>query len=809
MTVADPPITWPLPFWPDDPAPGDPLWPNERHPWSREMVERGLEQYSQPGDLVLDPFASQPALARAASASRRRLVLNNASPAALLAALAGAAPPAPAVVDHAFSRIADAPRRGRTLAHHLAALYETICPECAQSMAADCFVWDRQIGEPVEKQYRCPHCGSQGDAPADMVDVAQVSSLEVRGAAYWGLLSRLVKPGDPLTAEARSLQDLYPARALLVLSELLTAAEQRLADSEELRAGRAMILHVMAAGLGGNGMRAGREPGRIQLPRRFVEHNLWLAFEHAHRTLRARPQGDPARRDRALPLASDLTRLRAPDGEGRVLPTTLSTPELAEHIAPGSVALILTEPPAFDPASYALQFLWSGWLYGREAANRQRAALSIEQWSWDWYTRAVSAALRTLRPLLQPEGRMVLAFGDESARRGMAVLAAAGAAGWRLAAQASAASLYPPTGRTCWRFELAPAEQPLSGSAASLADRAQHSAQEAARQLLDARGEPAPPALVQTACAVRWSELGVLAELARHPEAARQPISFLLAQLRLALARDLPPPGLVFVAADPDQGGLWLAEQLSTQAPLADRVEQFVAGQLEAGPAAPQALTEATFAAFPGWLTPDAALLAACLESYGQPDGELLRLRPEDAPMRRSEDLAGMVRLLVDLGRRLGYEVWLAPQKAPLLAADRLGDEQAAARPADWAPASVVWHAAGDPAFAFAVVAQAGLHAWLAAPSEALAGCPRYVALPGGRAGLLDFKLRRCPPWRTRLAWAGWEFVKFRHLRDLAGQPGLSLAGFRARIGLDPIVTLPGQQLALFEMENEGDADDA
>ncbi len=121
----------------------------------------------------------------------------------------------------------------------------------------------------------------------------------------------------------------------------------------------------------------------------------------------------------------------------------------------------------------------------------------------------------------------------------------------------------------------------------------------------------------------------------------------------------------------------------------------------------------------------------------------------------------------------------------------------------------VIWHHQEEPAFAFAVAGQASLHPWLLPPSETLAGCPRYVALPGGRAGLLDFKLRRCPPWRGRLAWTGWEFVKFRHLRQLAGQPGLNVAAFRARIGLDPIITLPGQQLALFPMENQGDPDDA
>ncbi len=374
MTAADPQITWPAPFWPDDPPPADTLWPSERHPWSDQMVVHYLRQLSQPGDWVLDPFASQAALVRAASAERRRLVLNNASQAALLGVLASAAPPPAAVVDHAFSRIADAPRRGRTLAHHLAALYETICPECAQTIVAARFVWDRTVGEPVEKSYRCPHCAREGDAPADMGDVARVAALEVRGAAYWGLLSRLVKPGDVLTAQARSLQDLYPPRALLVISELLTAAEQRLNDSEELRAARALILHVLVAGLASVKMGASNEAARPQLPRRFVENNLWLAFEHAHRTLRSRPHGKAP-----LLVAAEMARLRAPEGEGRVLPSMLPTPELAEQFGPGSAALILTEPPPFDPTSYALQFLWSGWLYGREAANRQRPALSVDE----------------------------------------------------------------------------------------------------------------------------------------------------------------------------------------------------------------------------------------------------------------------------------------------------------------------------------------------------------------------------------------------------------------------------------------------
>ena len=158
-----------------------------------------------------------------------------------------------------------------------------------------------------------------------------------------------------------------------------------------------------------------------------------------------------------------------------------------------------------------------------------------------------------------------------------------------------------------------------------------------------------------------------------------------------------------------------------------------------------------------------------------------------------------MLLRLHELGHRFGFDVWVAPREqesaAGLVPIGRSGPDN----PQDWAPASLVWQQEGQPAFAFAVSLHAMVYPWLSAPPEPLANCQRCVVLPGGRAELLDFKLRRCPWWRERLAWSGWDFVKFRHVRELAALPDLSLASFRARINLDPIVTLPGQQLALFE----------
>ena len=793
------PLTWPEPFIPDDPPVPDPLWALEQRPWSAALPRRYVDQFSQPGDTVLDPFASQPALIRHASASRRRVVVNNAIPATLLAVMSSASPPGAPVVDGAFTRIADAPRRGQTLADHLRSLYNTLCPNCAGTAIAAAFIWDRATGEPQQKQVICPHCQQNSLAPVDMDDLARLAGLEVRGAAYWGLLSRLVAPGDALTAKARALIDLYVPRTLLAINELITATDQRVRNEAEQQAARAMILHVLqhTSTLHSPDLADGPEPARVASvldpPRRFVEHNAWLAFEQAHRTLRERP---------AHPVlwVESLVALRGPSGEGRVAADSLNVPDLAERLMPGSVALILTEPPPFDPGAYLLGFLWTGWLFGREAASHSKAALSIEHWSWDWYARAMTTALGGLRPLVRPDGRMVLAFQDRSTRRVLALMAAAARAGWRLIAQATQSPAVE-AGYSTWRLVFAPDQPADEPQRRDTSTALQASFQDAASELVALRAEPTPWPLLVTAGAARWAVEGLLAPASTAQESLRRPVSTLVDQARLALSADLPPSGLRPYTPGGRERIQWQLEELTADAPLADRVEQFIAARLSEGDQTDEAIHAAVYAAFPGWETPDAELVAACLTSYAVSGETGWRLRDEDRPDRRSRDLGEMLMRLHSLGHGLGFQVWIAAEQQAaaqgLTPLGQGGPEQAG----QWSPASVVWHEAGDPQFAFTLTDQTTLRPWLAALSGPLEYLPRYVVLPGGRAELLDFKLQRSPAWREQLAWSGWEFIKFRHIRHLAAMPDLTLASFRARIGMDPVVTLPGRQLALFDDE--------
>ncbi len=67
--------------------------------------------------------------------------------------------------------------------------------------------------------------------------------------------------------------------------------------------------------------------------------------------------------------------------------------------------------------------------------------------------------------------------------------------------------------------------------------------------------------------------------------------------------------------------------------------------------------------------------------------------------------------------------------------------------------------------------------------------------IPGGRASLVWYKLRKMPLWASL---RGWQFIKYRHLRRLATEKTIDRYSLQKIIGLDPVVERPGAQLPLF-----------
>jgi hypothetical protein len=70
------------------------------------------------------------------------------------------------------------------------------------------------------------------------------------------------------------------------------------------------------------------------------------------------------------------------------------------------------------------------------------------------------------------------------------------------------------------------------------------------------------------------------------------------------------------------------------------------------------------------------------------------------------------------------------------------------------------------------------------------------LILPGGRAGLLAYKLKRDPALKEKAQ--GWRFLKFRHLRSLLNIPLLTRETWLDQLSADPIKQDDKEQMMLF-----------
>jgi hypothetical protein len=185
-------------------------------------------------------------------------------------------------------------------------------------------------------------------------------------------------------------------------------------------------------------------------------------------------------------------------------------------------------------------------------------------------------------------------------------------------------------------------------------------------------------------------------------------------------------------------------------------------------------LVNAVYAQFSGPLTPDLALVLMSVDSYSLQENETLHLRPEDDPLRRAAELRSLRNELVELGERLGFKV-----------------EQGGG----W---DICWLREEREVYVFDISATVALGRHLLARRTVIEGAQRCLVVPGGRAGLVNFKLQRDPRLADAVETARWQFIKFRHLRRLLAEEDLDRHALKTVLGLDPIAEQEAAQIPLF-----------
>jgi hypothetical protein len=246
-----------------------------------------------------------------------------------------------------------------------------------------------------------------------------------------------------------------------------------------------------------------------------------------------------------------------------------------------------------------------------------------------------------------------------------------------------------------------------------------------------------------------------------------------------------------------ETGYWWLKDPSGSALPAADRLEKALVAYLLRHPGCSfLQLETALNTEFPGLLTPDLELINVCLDSYAveePPGSDCWRLRPQESPAARRQDLETAHEQLKVLAVRLGYRMEGQPP---------------------------VWiDEKGVPRYWFYLIASAVIgEIILGTPDAGISSLPpspassSIIILPGGRANLVAYKLRHDPRLRAlcdtlespppstaqeQAVTGGWRFLKFRHLRQMIDNVLLNRSHWEDILAQDGL-TYTAPQMRLF-----------
>ncbi len=775
------------------------------------VVAAYVATYTKAGDLVLDPFAQTETLLLKAAAQGTRAIASNFNPINILLVRGLLTLPSPQEIDAATMHLGDSLKRGVPLREHIIQLYATTCHRCLQPVTVEYYVWDGEDGRPVEKYYHCPHCATDGQFPVEEADLEILGKIDKQGVHYWYLLERLTQPHEPERLLAQELLDLYTPRNLYALTDLSMKIDMLFADSP-LRAAIQLILLACLDTCSKLGLSSIPRPTALRLrpTTRFIERNVWYAFEEARRQVRHLSPSSP------LALSPNLEELV---GEERGQAVLINEPvrRLVTMLPPASVSLVITAPRTYYRPFWTLSYLWSGWLWGREKAALFKPLLRRKVMGWSRYRRSLSAALRTLHRPLRPQGKMVFILDTADLTHITNLILAAVGAGFKLERILyQPQDIHPPKEpmrgmegayRVAFTRDERADQEPQEPSPSRLAAALQKGALRAARELLRERGEALHFSWLHSAIYQRWGWDELLKQTLTL-EKKLSPADFLGEQIEAALQEGLMKGALELLpgASGGEKGPYlwWLQGEAYPSRPLGDRVEQAVYDALrQRAELAHKPLRDRIFSLFPGLFTPGPGLVEACLCSYGLEDeaSGVWCLQPEDEEKSREREKDEALTLLVKLGHRLGYQVSPGRKKG-----HRRGEtlrqlltrEDGAWRPRLPKGVDVAWGEQDEACHLFAFRQTTTLGDILSYKGKGWNQGQRYIVIPDRRVDPLRFRMETELLLRRALAEGEWQIIKLPHLRALAAKEEPGRHDLAQIVGLEPLIESPEAQLPLF-----------
>lgn len=786
------------------------------------------------GSWILDPFSASPRIAVEAALAGYRILVTANNPIVRFLLEMIADPPKTEDLQAALAELASSYIGDERIENHIRSLYNTYCARCGQIVSADAFLWEHGNPAPYTRIYSCPSCGDSGEHPCTPYDLAHSSQFPSSGLHKARALERVVATNDQDRIHVEQALSVYIPRALYALITVINKIQGLNISSTGHKHLSALLLYAFDQANAMWKVPDQHERRRqLTIPRHFRENNIWTALEEGINLWSA---SDSTNLHSAVTVTT-WPNIPPPTGgiciyEGRLI-------TLIDALKDIDIKSVCTAIPRPNQAFWTLSALWAGWLWGREAVGTFKSVLHRQRYDWAWHASALTSVFKQLANFLDPTTPILGLIGESEPGFIGAVLVAAGITGCRL--ESMAIRPEEDQAQINWKSEK---NAELTRIGSSLTQIAIQSA----KSFLEQRAEPASYLSTISAAFMGitrlWSseienqtgenkikletpakvnEQGGSTEpipaviYSNTYNSAREALSYRSGFLRYNLqdvmnietttknqivqsalfspdvGKSIPEGDeeapLDILSADselvpekerPTRSSdvsestlLWLREAgEANQISITDNYEGFMVNYLIDHPGCTlNDIDMALCKEFPGLFTPDLGFIHLCLESYALPDlQDKTRwfIRPEDNPDKRQADLEDANNFIHKIGGRLSIKC--IDQKNYLF------------------KSYIRW-----------VDEKKDLDYWFFPTTSAAIGeivlygkQPRirgFIVLPGSRANLLIYKLRRDP----RLSKAFnptqgiWRFLKFRHLRSLAESPLLNRENLDQLLGLDPL----------------------
>ncbi|MEJ2412289.1 MAG: hypothetical protein P8Y34_04740 [Anaerolineales bacterium] len=689
------------------------------------IAENWLKETIPTGSWILSPFGSSPQTSLEAARAGYRVLLPVHNPVLRFVIENLANPPTRDELNSALASLASSYKGTERLKPFILSLYETDCPQCGAKTSALSFSWAKNTRELLTKTCRCQTCGEETQTMATPEDTAKAREFSDRSLIHARALTRVSSPTDPIRVHVENALGSYPPRSVYALFSVLnklTGSELPAVDLIHLEI---LLLHAFqrcSHPLAGTNVQSSSSEEKTDEP--LQELNVWYALEDALDVWTLQTE----------PIPTTLWPA-APPEKGGICIFPGRVKDLITQLDSIPVQAILTVFPRPTPSFWGLSALWTGWLWGQEAAAPLRGVLSVGNYDWNWITKAVENTLAELGKVI-PGGVPVLGLVPEA---DTSSLISASSASLTAGLKLNNIALDPDQRlvQTQWVF-------PSERLSAAKPESSRELIRKAGFDLLKKAGEPLHNLLIHAAgiCSLAQAGYPDKAEIA----AAEDYFPQLLRDFEENIAYR---QGFLHY---PEAESWWHLELELDPLPLSDRVEiSLVRLLIKGGDSLSEKQLLKTLAGeYPALSTPRSRLIQACLDSYAEhSSGEEITwaLKPNDQPASRIQDLEEMGTILREIGTKLGY----ATREAP-------GPENTL---------HLIWQEGNAVRETF-FVSVSGLLNKIVTTKDGSQG-KQWMILPGSRAPLVDYKMNQ-NPLLAEMIRANWQLVKFRHLRRLSEQ---------------------------------------